>query len=392
MEMIRMDEQDSMKPADASAPPVEPVSAGAPPPPEPEPGPKIMPHPSTLEPEPEPEKKSFFRRFGCLLGCGTVLVFLLLFVMCVGVLAGMMSKISGGQDGDFSEENVQQNRLGKRDKIAVINISGIIMNGSFSYGDSADSEEICRQLDKAEKDPTVKAVIISLNTPGGEVTASDDIHGRILKLKRAKPVVALMNSIAASGGYYVAVACDRIVASRLTLTGSIGVIISTYNYKGLLDKVGVASEVYKSGEMKDMLNGAKVRSPKEAAVIQELVDDSYSEFVRLVSAGRKIPVERIRNTIIGDGRVLHGSNALRLGLVDQLGRMDTAVAEAEKLVGVSPGSLNVVRYRRRLTFLDVLFGSAEARSNPRIQLQVPGMAAAELPQGRLYFLAQEFIR
>lgn len=387
-----MDEQDSMKPADASAPPVEPVSAGAPPPPEPEPGPKIMPHPSTLEPEPEPEKKSFFRRFGCLLGCGTVLVFLLLFVMCVGVLAGMMSKISGGQDGDFSEENVQQNRLGKRDKIAVINISGIIMNGSFSYGDSADSEEICRQLDKAEKDPTVKAVIISLNTPGGEVTASDDIHGRILKLKRAKPVVALMNSIAASGGYYVAVACDRIVASRLTLTGSIGVIISTYNYKGLLDKVGVASEVYKSGEMKDMLNGAKVRSPKEAAVIQELVDDSYSEFVRLVSAGRKIPVERIRNTIIGDGRVLHGSNALRLGLVDQLGRMDTAVAEAEKLVGVSPGSLNVVRYRRRLTFLDVLFGSAEARSNPRIQLQVPGMAAAELPQGRLYFLAQEFIR
>ena len=337
------------------------------------------------------ERKSSSRFFGCLLGCGCVVLILLILLLCIGIFAGIASTLSSGRSGDFSEENVQSNQDRRQGKIAVIEISGIIMNGGRSYGSLCDSEEICRQLEKAEKDHSVRAVIISLNTPGGEVTASDDIHGRILKLKQAKPVVALMNSIAASGGYYVAVACDKIVASRLTLTGSIGVIISTYNYKGLLDKVGIAAEVYKSGEMKDMLNGAKVRSPKEIAVIQELVDDSYSEFVRLVSLGRRIPEERIRSTIIGDGRVLHGAKALKLGLVDKLGRMETAVSEAEKLAGVPAGSLNVVRYKRNLSFLELLFGTADVRTNPRIQLNLPGMSAGELPPGRLYYLAREFL-
>ncbi len=337
------------------------------------------------------ERKSYSRRYGCLLGCGCAVLILLILLLCIGIFAGIVSNMSSGRNGDFSEESVQKTRDGKRGKIAVIDISGIIMNGGRSYGSICDSEEICRQLRKAEKDDSVRAVIISLNTPGGEVTASDDIHGQILKLKQSKPVVALMNSIAASGGYYVAVACDKIVASRLTLTGSIGVIISSYNYKGLLDKVGIAAEVYKSGEMKDMLNGARIRSPKEIAVIQELVDDSYSEFVRLVSVGRRIPEDRIRNTIIGDGRVLHGGKALKLGLVDKLGRMPAAVAKAEKLAGVPAGSLNVVRYKRNLSFMELLFGSAEARTNPRIQLHMPGMTAGELPPGRLYYLAREFM-
>ena len=337
------------------------------------------------------ERKSSSRFFGCLLGCGCLVLILLILLLCIGIFAGIASNMSAARTGEFSEENVQKNRDGRRGKIAVIDISGIIMNGGRSYGSLCDSEEVCRQLEKAERDDSVRAVILSLNTPGGEVTASDDIHGRILKLKQVKPVVALMNSIAASGGYYVAVACDKIVASRLTLTGSIGVIISTYNYKGLLDKVGIAAEVYKSGEMKDMLNGAKVRSPKEVAVIQELVDDSYSEFVRLVSLGRRIPEEKIRNTIIGDGRVLHGAKALKLGLVDRLGRMETAIDEVEKLAGVPSGSLNVVRYKRNLSVMELLFGSAEARANPRIQLNMPGMSAGELPPGRLYYLAREFM-
>ena len=311
------------------------------------------------------ERKSYSRRYGCLLGCGCAVLILLILLLCIGIFAGIVSNMSSGRNGDFSEES------------AVFR---------------TDCPHLRFKLVTREsKDDSVRAVIISLNTPGGEVTASDDIHGQILKLKQSKPVVALMNSIAASGGYYVAVACDKIVASRLTLTGSIGVIISSYNYKGLLDKVGIAAEVYKSGEMKDMLNGARIRSPKEIAVIQELVDDSYSEFVRLVSVGRRIPEDRIRNTIIGDGRVLHGGKALKLGLVDKLGRMPAAVAEAEKLAGVPAGSLNVVRYKRNLSFMELLFGSAEARTNPRIQLHMPGMTAGELPPGHLYYLAREFM-
>ncbi len=213
----------------------------------------------------------------------------------------------------------------------------------------------------------------------------------VQKVKKVKPVVALMNSMAASGGYYAAVASDWIVASRLTMTGSIGVIISTYNYKGLLDKIGVQSEVYKSGKMKDMLNGARPRTPEEVALVQGLVDECYGEFIRLVSAGRRIPVEKIRTTEIGDGRIFHGSKALQLGLIDEIGRMPEAVAKAEKLAGCEPGSLKVVRYKRNNSFLHFLFG-AESNAPKALRLCIPGFSEPQLPRGCLYFLPQDYLQ
>lgn len=356
----------------------------------------------TIVIEPSPEKTQIFAQvkkkrsgcFGCLLGCLAIFVVLLILLLAaVWALNGKISVFTEqlkNNDQEDSEE-VVTGKSSPQGKIAVIDVHGIILNENGGYSENADSTLICRHLKKAEKDPDVRAVILNLNTPGGEVTASDDIHSAIMRVKKTKPVVALMNSMAASGGYYAAVACDWIVASRLTMTGSIGVIISTYNYKGLLDKVGVQSEVYKSGKMKDMLNGARPRTPEEIALVQSLVDDCYSEFVRLVSAGRRIPVEKIRTTEIGDGRIFHGSKALQLGLVDELGRMPEAIAKAEKLAKCPSGSLKIVRYKRNNSFLNFLFG-AEANAPKALRLRVPGLVEPQLPRGCLYFLPQDYLQ
>lgn len=352
--------------------------------------------------EPSPEKTQVFPQvqkkrsgcFGCLFGCFAVFaVLLLLLLAAVWTFNGSITVWSErlkSNDTEDEDEFVVDRQM-TQGKIAVIDVCGVILNENGGYSENADSALICRQLKKAEKDSEVRAVILNLNTPGGEVTASDDIHAAVMQVRKSKPVVALMNSMAASGGYYAAVACDWIVASRLTMTGSIGVIISTYNYKALLDKVGVQSEVYKSGKMKDMLNGARPRTPEEIALVQSLVDECYSEFVRLVAAGRRIPAEKIRTTEIGDGRIFHGSKALKLGLVDELGRMPEAVAKAEKLAGCQSGSLKVVRYKRNNSFFNFLFGT-EANAHKALRLSVPGLTEPRLPRGCLYFLPQDYLQ
>ena len=341
----------------------------------------------------KPKKRS---RGGCFIfGCGCCAIVIILFLILVlAVLLSDKASDSGNPAKEYAEEFLTGNSSGEK-KVAVIDINGIILNQRNSYGSSiSDSEDICKQLKKAEEDDDVCAVILNLNTPGGEVTAADDIHDAVtlFRKKTKKPVIALMNSIAASGGYYVAVACDRIVSGRLTMTGSIGVIINTYNYKGLFDKIGVVSEVYKSGAMKDMLNGARPRTPQEVELVQDLVNECYSEFVRLVSIGRRIPESKIRNSAIGDGRIIHGKKALEMGLVDEIGRMKEAVAAAEKLSGNSPSSLKAVRYKRNFSFVDILFG-AMAPGSSRVQIRMPSvLPETELPRGRLYFLPEHLIQ
>ena len=342
----------------------------------------------------EPKKRS---KRGCFLfgcGCFSVTAVVFLIVLVLSVFFADKTSDPGDLSKEYAEEYLMGNSSGGK-KIAVIDISGIILNQRSSYGGSVtDSEDICKQIKKAEKDEDVCALILNLNTPGGEVNASDDIHHAVTQFRKKtkKPAVALMNSIAASGGYYAAVACDRIVAGKLTMTGSIGVIINTYNYKGLFDKIGIVSEVYKSGEMKDMLNGARPRTPQEIELVKELVEECYSEFVRLVSIGRRIPVEKIRNSAIGDGRIIHGKKALEMGLVDEIGRMKEAVAAAEKLSGNPPSSLKAVRYKRNFSFMDILFG-AMAPGGSRVQIRIPSvLPEAELPRGRLYFLPEHLIR
>jgi protease-4 len=300
-----------------------------------------------------------------------------------------LEKLGGasGSGKTFTEELVSGSHFAS-DKIAVIDIAGMIASGNGSFYEIADSSFICEQIKAAEEDPSVKAVVINLDTPGGEVTAADQIYHEILKLREkpsGKPAVAMMNSMAASGGYYVAAACDSIVANKLTLTASIGVIIEGYNYAELFAKLGVKSEVYKSGAMKDMLDGSRVRTEEERVIVQRLVDSAYEEFLAVVANGRKIPISQLRGKPIVDGRVLDGKQALAAGLVDKLGFFDDSVKEAAKLAKTS--NYKVIRYAEAFSWTKFL-EKVCAKDNRAMKISLGGAEAQTPPlrKGCLYFL------
>ena len=281
-------------------------------------------------------------------------------------------------------------------KVAVIELEGILTS-QLSDRMGFDPVDVLRaQLKKAAEDRRVRAVLLKVNSPGGEVLASDEMNRAIREFQRetSKPVVAVMENVAASGGYYVAVASRWIVANEMTLTGSIGVILSAWNYRGLMDKVGIRPYTYKSGRFKDMLSGSRDPSEipeEERVMLQALIDEVFARFKQVVREGRAAAAEANdpegRRLVsdweeYADGRVLSGSEAFRLGFVDELGNFDTAKARVLKLANLS--SANFVRYQRRLTFADLfpLFGGGGARI-----LKVDwGMELPRLEPGQLYFL------
>jgi len=241
-----------------------------------------------------------------------------------------------------------------------------------------------------------------VDSPGGEVLASDEIYRAIAqfqKRRNGKPVVASMGDLAASGGYYVSSPCRWIVAHELTITGSIGVIMHSWNYRGLLDKVGVRPEVYKSGRFKDMMSGEREPdqvTPQEREMLQALIDETFGRFKAVVAEGRKWAQQK--NGTAGaalspdwanyaDGRVLSGTEAFKLGFVDQLGSFEDAVERAKKIAGVS--SANVVQYQQRYDLSDLfrLFGKADSKVL-RVDL---GLDAPKLRAGLLYFLSPTFL-
>ncbi len=342
--------------------------------------------------------------WGCL-GCGLGLLISMLLV-CGLIVTGLVwigsmipgesgrSSSSPDDPDNLEEEYVAGKRNGKS-KIAVVNVRGVIVSDEESFDSrTAHSRQIRLRIRRAASDPDVKALIVNLNTPGGEVVASDEIYAEILRFRKTgKPAVAMMNTMAASGGYYVAAACSPIIANRQTLTGSIGVIMSTINYRGLFEKIGLQAEVYTSGKMKDMLNGARQRTPEEVRIVRELVNNTYLEFTRIVAESRKIPVEKIRSTEIGDGRIFDGVQAKKLGLVDSLGYFRDAVDAAAKNAKLKPDSYTVIRYKESFSFAK-LFSMLSARSGLKgVNVQLNGTPSAPVftPQpGRLYYLPAQY--
>jgi protease-4 len=217
-----------------------------------------------------------------------------------------------------------------RDKIALIDVEGLIVNaptsGMFGSGDNPVSL-FRERLDAAALDKRVKAVVLRINTPGGGVTASDIMYRDLVNFREEthKPVVACMMDVAASGGYYLAMGCDRVYAHPTTVTGSIGVIMSLYNAHGLMKMVGVTSEPIKSGPNKDIGNPARPMTDEERAILQGMVNGFYEQFVEVVAKARKeqLPPERIRQ--LADGRVYTGVEAKKLGLVDEVGYLEDAL-------------------------------------------------------------------
>lgn len=278
-------------------------------------------------------------------------------------------------------------------QIAVVDVSGIIMleDSTGFAGDSiASVGYICSQLDEIAADPNVKAVTLRLNTPGGEVVATDILYQKIQELRENDiPVIACMEVMAASGGYYVAAGCDRIFANRYTTTGSIGVLISGIKYYDLLNKIGVQEENFASGANKTMLSGGAPTTPEAAEIARKMVAQIYQGFVEVVAKGRNIPEEEIKNSSIGDGRVFTGEQALELNLVDELGSLEDAIQYAAQTAGIEDNyevdfRSGDVDWKTMLRYL-----TSQTANAGEIKVSLPGAASEQIMlenRGKFFYL------
>lgn len=228
-------------------------------------------------------------------------------------------------------------------KVGVVKIEGFI----------GDTHDVVEQMNQFGKDDSIKAVILRIDSPGGGVASSQEIYQAVNELKKKKKVVASMGSVAASGGYMVACATDKIVANPGTLTGSISAVMHFANVEELLKKVGLKASVVKSGKFKDIGSPVREMTPEEKALLQDLVDDISDQFIEMVSKDRNIPKENVRK--IADGRVFTGRQAHKLGLVDYLGDMGYAVTIAGEMAGIKGKPDIVYPKKKGLKFWDYFF-------------------------------------
>ncbi|MBW2599090.1 MAG: signal peptide peptidase SppA [Deltaproteobacteria bacterium] len=261
-----------------------------------------------------------------------ILGFLLLAI--VGVLfflALRMLVFFGEKNQDFSFKD--------KDKIGVVTIEGVLSN----------SRDTVRLLDKYEKDDKVKAVVLRINSPGGAVVPSQEIYDKVLRLKKSKKVVVSMGTVAASGGYYIACAADRIIANPGTITGSIGVIAQFSQIEDLLKKIGLKATVIKAGRYKDVGSPVREMTIADKRLVQGVIDDIHSQFIEVVSSNRNLSRENMKD--IADARIFTGRQALKAGLVDDLGNMEYAIDIATNLAGIEGKAEVIYPEKKRKSLL-----------------------------------------
>ncbi len=325
------------------------------------------------------------KRFGCL-AIGLILFFcisVMTILALVGFGGGKFRHVRPPSHApEFEEQAVLDGSGETNDKIALIHLRGLISSGmSGSLGETM-VDDLKIALRQATNDKLVRAIVLDIDSPGGEVTAADAIYNAVCKAREKKPVVVYMSSLAASGGYYVACGGTYLMANETTLTGSIGVIIQTLNYQQLFGKIGLDSVVFKSGKFKDMLSGSRPMTQEEKDYVQNLIMQTYGKFVGIVAAERKLPVEELRNGI-ADGRIISGKDALDYKLINQLGQIEDAFEKAKEL-GNAKGA-SVIKYEApfRLGKALRLFGGSE---NTKVEVNLTGQILPKLESGRIYLL------
>ena len=251
--------------------------------------------------------------------------------------------------------------LSTDDRIALIRIEGVILDSQTTIG----------ELKRFSENPSVKAIVIRIDSPGGGVVPSQEIYDAVKRVrsKNNKAVIASMGSVAASGGYYIAAATDRIVANPGTLTGSIGVIMETANVEGLLQKIGVEGVVIKSGKYKDVGSPLRKMSSDERGLLQAVMDDVHKQFIEAVAEGRSLEL-RVAQAL-ADGRIFTGRQAKEAKLVDELGDLEDAIQLAAEVVGIE-GEPKVVEPRRRFSLREIL-DSKLSMMFPKLDMQ-PGVS------------------
>jgi len=293
------------------------------------------------------------------------------------VLAGVGCSPSGSfkvtmvpEDQTLREQIVHRESGWVTNRIAVVDISGILMNASepklFSEGEHVVSL-LVEKLNAAAEDSRVKAVVLRINSPGGSVTASDIMYQEIkaFKKKTGKPVVAYFQDVAASGGYYLACAADEIIAERTTVTGSIGVLMQMVDFSGTMSKIGIAADAITSGAFKDAGSPLRKMKPEEREVFQKIVDGLYEQFVDVVAEGRpKLTREQIAK--LADGRVYTAPQALEAGLIDRIATLIEAVQIAKQRANVK--AAHTVVYHRPLEWKSSIYAKAPPTASPTVNL------------------------
>ena len=248
---------------------------------------------------------------------------------------------------DLNERVLDREGLFAADKIAVIDVEGVILNSNqpslLNPGENP-VVALLEQLDEAREDPRVKAVVLRINSPGGSVTASELMHAELLRFRETgKPVIAMLLDVAASGGYYIACAADEIVAARSTVTGSIGVIMQTFDATGPMQRIGLRADAIKRGDQKGAGSPFESMTPEQRAVFQQIILELYDQFVEVVAVGRELEEASVR--ALADGRVYTAGQALECGLIDHIGTMPQAIALAKERAGVERATL--ITYARQ---------------------------------------------
>jgi protease-4 len=328
------------------------------------------------------------KRSGCLIVFVVVLLCLSLAINA-GFLFNRFAGIASlGDELKFEEVLLNKPAGNAKTKIAVIRLKGIITN--YLPGSVGDSmvEDLKIQLKQATEDKDVKAIVLAIDSPGGEVTASDMLYTAVKKAKAVKPVVISMGALAASGGYYIAIAGSHLMANETTYTGSIGVIMPSYNYEDFFKLVGLKDVSYKSGKMKDMMSGARTATPEEKEYINGMVQQTYSRFVGLVAKERQLSEDQLRAGP-ADGRVISGKDALNLKLIDAIGDFDDAVAKAQQLGG-APGAA-VIGYGTSNSLGKYLKLLGKAEGQPKIEINLTPSHVLPLQPGNLYLLPSHLV-
>lgn len=307
---------------------------------------------------------------------------LLGFLIGCGPTAFVIKPVPAAQD--LNETVLQRDDgLWVPDKIAVIDVDGILTNSSESGLLGVKDNPVSlfgEKLEQAQIDQNVKAVVLRINSPGGTVAASDMMYNEltVFKAKTKKPVIACILDVGASGGYYIACGCDEIIAGPSSITGSIGTIMQTVSFAGTMKKLGISAEAIKSGQLKDMASPLKDLAEEERQVLQAIIMQFYDNFLKVVLNGRD-GLQRDELLKLADGRVFTSDQAQAAGLIDRIGYPQDAIDRAKQVAGLK--NVQVVMYHRPYGYRSNLYSSAaELGTKSLVNIELPHWLRSEGPQ------------
>lgn len=303
---------------------------------------------------------------------GVSLGFLLPVCACGMIFASFA--LIGGSSGSLLDDQIDE---GTGPAIAVIRVEGtIIGTDDTNFLNGAGSGTIIHELAKAEADEEVKAIVLRVDSPGGTVTGSAQIH-EYLRDEVTKPVVVSMANVAASGGYYISTAAEYVMARRETITGSLGVILTVYNIDELLDEYGVDVISVTSGPNKSIGSPWAELTAEQQAILQSNIDETYTQFVDVIVEGRELEDAFVRE--IADGRIYTGNEALELGLIDEIGNFEQAKQKAADLGGIS-GDPRIIEYERTPDYTDLLFQLSSSINQSETEKMLSSLEELMLPE------------